>query len=209
VDSPNGSYTGQQVATADGPDQVVYRSGAFRDATAVAGPLEATVWATMPMPDTEFYVRVADQAPDGSLSLLTRGFLRASHRALDTERSSYDRGVLYRAWHPHTATTTAIVPPEQATRYDIEVWPVENIFRPGHRLVMIISAPPVQEGYDTYQQRTPPGPVTILHDPDHPTNLVVPVVPTPDQLGPVVGCGDEIAVKCAQPGQLPDVPLPR
>ena len=204
VDSQNGSYTGQEVATADGPDQALFRSAAFDAPTTIAGPLEATIYASMTAPDTEFYVRVADEAPDGSLSLLTRGYLKASHRAIDPALSGITDGFMWRAWHPHTNTTTALVTPGQVTRYDIEVWPVGNVFRPGHRLVMIVSAPPLQEGYDTYQPRTVPTAVTIVHDADHPTNLLVPEVPTPKDLGPAVACGDEIAVKCAQPGQIPN-----
>ncbi|MFA5890856.1 MAG: CocE/NonD family hydrolase [Actinomycetota bacterium] len=208
LDSPNGHYQGQEVATADGPDQVVYRSAPFEQSTAVAGPLVATVWATLTAPDAEFYVRVADEGPDGSLSLLNRGFLKASHRALDAERSFFDGDVMYRPWHPHTNTTTALVTPGQVNRYDIEVWPIENIFRPGHRVVMIVSAPPVQEGYDTYQPRTAPGLVIVAHDPEHPTNLLVPIVPTPADLGPPVACGEQVAVKCGIPGQIPDFPQP-
>ena len=209
VDSPNGTYTGQEVATADGPDQVLYRSAPFATDTAVAGPLEATLYATLAATDGEFYVRVADEAPDGSLSLLNRGFLKASHRALDLDRSFFDGDVMYRAWHPHTETTTALVTPGDITRYDIEVWPLENVFRAGHRLVMIVSAPPVQEGYDTYEPRSAPGPVIVNHDPEHPTNLLVPVVPTPENLGPPVPCGQEVAVKCGAPGQIPDFPPTR
>jgi predicted acyl esterase len=188
---------------------VLYRSAPFATDTAVAGPVEATLYATLAATDAEFYVRVADEAPDGSLSLLNRGFLKASHRALDEERSFFDGNVLYRPWHPHTETTTALVTPGEITRYDIEVWPLENVFRAGHRLVMVISAPPVQEGYDTYQPRTAPGPVIVNHDPQHPTNLLVPVVPTPEHLGPPVACGQQVAVKCGAPGELPDFPPAR
>ncbi len=99
------------MSTTDAPDQALYRSAAFAKPTAVAGPLVATLWATLAAPDTDFYVRVADEAPDGSLSLLNRGYLKASHRAVDTERSFFDGDVMYRPWHPHTSTTTALVTP--------------------------------------------------------------------------------------------------
>jgi hypothetical protein len=51
--------------------------------------------------------------------------------------------------------------------------------------------------------------VTILRDAEHPTNLLVPVVPTPQNLGPAVPCGQQVAVKCAKPGELPDFPAAR
>jgi hypothetical protein len=151
-------------------------------------------------------VRVATEAPDGSLSLLNRGYLKASHRAVDKDRSSFRRGVMYRPWHPHTSTTTALVTPGTATRFDVEVWPVETIVRPGHRLVMIVSAPATQDLFDSYQQRTAPQPVTILRDPEHPTNLLVPVVPAPEDLAPELSCGQQVAVRCFHGSRIPDFP---
>ena len=197
------------VTSTDAPDQVLYRSAPFTEATAVAGPLVATLWATLAAPDTEFYVRVATEAPDGSLSLLNRGYLKASHRAVDEERSFFDGNVMYRPWRPHTNTTTALVTPGVPTRFDVEVWPLETIVRPGHRLVMIVSAPATQDLFDTYQSRTAPQPVTILRDAEHPTNLLVPVVPTPKNLGPPVPCGQQVAVRCFSDSRVPDFPQAR
>ena len=159
------------VTSTDAPDQVLYRSAPFTKPTAIAGPLVATLWASLTAPDAEFYVRVATEAPDGSLSVHNRGYLKASHRAVDNERSFFDGDVMYRPWHPHTATTTALVTPGKPTRLDIEVWPIETVVRPGHRLVMFVSAPATQDLFDTYQTRTAPQPVRILRDaksPDQP-----------------------------------------
>ena len=207
VATGNGEF--DDISSTDAPDQVLYRSAPFTEATAVAGPLVATLWATLAAPDAEFYVRVATEAPDGSLSLLNRGYLKASHRAVDQERSSFDGDVMYRPWHPHTNTTTALVMPGEPTRLDVEVWPLETIVRPGHRLVMIVSAPATQDLFDTYQPRTPPQPVTILRGAEYPTNLLVPVVPTPKDLGPAVPCGQQVAVRCFRGSRIPDFPPAR
>jgi putative CocE/NonD family hydrolase len=198
----NGEF--DDATSTDAPDQVLYRSAPFTEPTAVAGPLVATLWAMLAAPDAEFYVRVATEAPDGSLSLLNRGYLKASHRAVDQERSFFDGDVMYRPWHPHTSTTTALVTPGEATRFDIEIWPLETIVRPGHRLVMIVSAPATQDLFDSYQARTAPQPVTILRDAAHPTNLLVPVVPTPEDLEPGVSCGQQVAVRCFHGSRVPD-----
>lgn len=203
VASGNGDF--DDVTSTDAPDQVLYRSEPFAEPTAVAGPLVATLWATLAAPDAEFFVRVATEAPDGTLSMLNRGYLKATHRAVDQERSFFDGDVMYRPWHPHTSTTTALVTPGEATRFDIEVWPIETIVRPGHRLVMIVSAPATQDLFDTYQPRTAPQPVTILRDAEHPTNLLVPVVPTPKDLGPAVPCSRQVAVRCFKASRVPDV----
>ena len=39
--------------------------------------------------DTELFVQLIDEAPDGSRTYLQRGMLKASHRAIDTTKSDY------------------------------------------------------------------------------------------------------------------------
>ena len=84
--------------------------------------------------DTDFVVKLADVAPDGSVRLVTQGYLRASHRAYDPEQSVYIDGKLMSPFHLHTAA--ALDPPiagEQRS-YDIEIWPVAKTFAVGHRM---------------------------------------------------------------------------
>lgn len=53
----------------------------FDEPTAICGPAVLTLWAKLTTIDTDFFVLLADQAPDGQLVGLQRGLLRASHRA--------------------------------------------------------------------------------------------------------------------------------
>ena len=62
----------------------------------VTGSLVLHLVATIDQSDGDWFVFLRDEAPDGSTYLLTRGCLRASHRALDPARTKP-----YRPWHPH------------------------------------------------------------------------------------------------------------
>jgi uncharacterized protein len=93
----------------------------------LAGPISMRLVAKSTASDTDWFVRVSDVAPDGKATLLTEGYLRASHRALDKARSRPER-----PYHPHTNPTP--IEPGAWTPYEIEVWPTANEFRPGHRL---------------------------------------------------------------------------
>src|SRR5207245_7747074 len=106
-----GPTAGSPLTTHDGPDQVIFRSDPIGpDGLAIHGPLTATLFVSTTAPDTDLFVEVADDAPDGSRTFLQRGMLKASHRAIDYTRSDYwtkpdHSKVLYRPWRPHTNPT--------------------------------------------------------------------------------------------------------
>lgn len=197
VSSPEGSFPGQEIVTADGPDQIRYRAAPALKASVIAGPIVATLYATVPTGDAELLVRVGVEDPDGNVSWHQRGYLKASHRAIDDDRSWYDGDVLYRPWRPHTNPQLTAV--DEPVKLDVEVWPTSFVLRPGDRLTMTVTAPPLQEGFNTFQPRTPPQPLTIHRGPEYPTHLLVPVLDAPSGLGDALGCGQQVAVKCGPP----------
>jgi hypothetical protein len=89
-----------------------------------------------PYLDTDFVVKLAEVSPDGRSTLIQSGFLRASHRALDPERTQTDpaTGEVIVPWHPHDAESVESVVAGERTTYKIEVWPTAKRFRAGHRL---------------------------------------------------------------------------
>jgi uncharacterized protein len=87
-----------------------------------------------PYHDTDFVVKVSDVQPDGTAELITEGFLRASHRALDPERSQVVDGEVVVPFHLHTRDAVAPPPVGEVVEYWIEVWPTAKTFPAGHRL---------------------------------------------------------------------------
>ncbi len=83
--------------------------------------------------DTDWFVIFADEAPDGGATILTRGWLRASHREVDAARSTP-----YRPWRPHTRQLP--LAPKQPETFPIEIIPTCNVFRPGHRIRLEIAS---------------------------------------------------------------------
>ena len=129
------------VTTAEGPDELTYRSDPVPTDTAIAGPITSTLFVQSTAPDTELFVELVDEAPDGSRTYLQRGVLRASHRAVDDSRSDHTPdGRIYRPYRPHTNPTN--ITPGQTYEYLVEVWPVGHVFREGHRISVKIHAPP-------------------------------------------------------------------
>lgn len=170
-----GHSTGSQVTTPGGPDELTYSSEEFKAPTAIVGPITATLHMESTATDTEIFVQLIDEAPDGSRYYLQRGMLRASHRAID--RLSSDRtedGMIYRPYRPHTNPTP--IEPGKVYEYLVEVFPLGHVFRPGHRLVVKIHTPPAVDSYYAYVPKRPAGVNTLYHDAKRPSHLTLPVV---------------------------------
>ncbi len=88
-----------------------------------------------PYHDTDIVVKVSDVAPDGTATLVTQGFLRASHRAVDLKKSQVIDRVNMAPYHPHTLASLEPPPADGSPRaYDIEIWPTAKTWVAGHRL---------------------------------------------------------------------------
>lgn len=187
---------GPPVTTEDGPDEVTYSTKAFDDPTLIDGPATATLFAQSTAPDTEFFVQVIDEAPDGTRYYVQRGMLRASHRAI--LRGLSDKlpdGRIYRPWRPHTNPT--MIEPGKTYEYLVEIFPFGHVFRPGHKLVVKISAPPAVDSYYVYLPKRLPAVNTILHDEEHPSHLMLPFVSLDGvELGPAPASCSLEAIRC-------------
>ena len=142
----------------------------------IAGPIAMVLHASSNQPDTDFFVKVWDQAPEPDSGtrrdiLLTRGWLRASHRALDETRSTPER-----PFHPHRDPQP--IQPGEVYRFDIEVWPIAHVFKAGHRIrIHITNADsPVTDGNYVHFYGMKHGEDTIMHDAAHASHILLPVI---------------------------------
>jgi putative CocE/NonD family hydrolase len=100
---------------------------------AAIGPIGATQLLP-PYFDTDFVVKLADVAPDGTSTLLTTGYLRASHRQLDQSRTVRSAGLIIKPVQYHDQAHLAPPAPDKTYDYEIELWPTSKRFPAGHRL---------------------------------------------------------------------------
>jgi len=111
---------------------------------------------------------------------LTRGWLKASHRALDPARSKP-----YWPWHPLTREAQKPVTPGAVEEYQIEVMATANLFRKSHRICLEITSLDLPTGvagatnaeyvpYHICSSKTVLH--KIYHDRRRPSHLLVPVI---------------------------------
>jgi putative CocE/NonD family hydrolase len=163
----------------------------------VAGPLALTLFAAIDQEDTNWIVTLKDVGPDLSVRTaregereiasdlrereLTRGWLKASNRALDPERSRP-----WKPWHRLTREAQQKVAPGEIVEYQIEILATANLFRRGHRVCVEIASADLPTGvsgttnveyipYHVCSSRTTLH--KIYHDARRPSRLLLPVIP--------------------------------
>jgi putative CocE/NonD family hydrolase len=147
------------------PDVLVYTTAPFASDFEVTGPVSLELFVRSSAVDTDFTGKLVDVAPDGTATNLTDGILRARYRDSMEKPSLMVPGTVY--------------------RIRVDLWSTANVFLAGHRLRLEVSSsnfPHFDRNPNTGASPEAPGPLvpatnTVLHDPEHPSALVLPVVP--------------------------------
>lgn len=167
-------YTFDPVAreALDGEPRLVYRTEPLERELELTGPLALYLQAATSATDVDWVVSVADEAPDGQVRELSNGWLRASHRAIDPARSTPAR-----PYHPHLAAEP--IEPGVVYEYPIEIWPMCNVFKSGHRLRLeVANADSIRKGHGRRHATIPIRATnTVCEGGRTPSRLLVPVIP--------------------------------
>ncbi len=113
------------------PPAVTFLTEPFTADVEVTGPVMLNFHATLDQPDATWIVTLRDLAPDGTSRTLTKGWLRASQRELDAEKSTP-----FRPWQRHSGKEQLTM--GQSYAYAMEIREVSNLFRKGHCLALDI-----------------------------------------------------------------------
>lgn len=154
-----------QQAVEQRPDVLVYTTPPLATGIEVTGPISVTLYASSTAPDTDWTAKVVDVHPDGTAVNLNNGIQRASFRESSAAPSPIEPGKIY--------------------QYTIAVWPTSNLFRTGHRIRLEISSsdfPQFDPNPNTGSwlgetTTTQPAQQSVFHDAEHPSALVLPVIP--------------------------------
>jgi hypothetical protein len=190
------AFTGTQQADLRHEESIglTYSTPVLKHALEVSGPIMLHLFATATSPDLDWAVRVADVWPDGTSQWITDGYLRASLRHVDGQRSLRDvSGSMLRPWL--TYDTPQAVPLGIPVAYDLDVIGTSNVFAAGHRLRLDIL--PSGAGEVDSARTGGVGEVGVLRDAAHASYLQVPVIPGRCQDGTPLSLATA-AVRCAQ-----------
>ena len=145
------------------PDVLTYTTPPLEHDTEVTGPVCVQLWACSSAPDTDFVARLVDVYPDGRAFNLTDGIIRARYR--DGSRES-------------------LLEPGEPYAFNIDLWATSNVFKAGHRIRLQVTSSnfprwdrnpntghPFGQDAELRTARQ-----TILHDREHPSHVLLPLV---------------------------------
>ncbi|GGE13802.1 putative peptidase [Marinithermofilum abyssi] len=144
----------------------------------LSGPIAARLYASTTAKEAVVSVRITDVAPDGTSTELTAGWLAASLRQTDPSRSRFIKGENIAPWHPFTRASVQPVTPGKVMKLNVEIFPTHAVIPKGHRLRVAIGPSDFPHAVSPLPQslKQAGGFLKIHHGPDHPSNVVLPVV---------------------------------
>jgi predicted acyl esterase len=148
----------------------------------IAGPIKLVLYASSTRNDTDFIVKLSEQYPQSPQDrgkglnpgshIVTKGWLRASHRALDEKHSTE-----MEPYHLHTRPKP--IKPGGVYKFDISVEPNAYRFKQGNRIRLELAngdSPVTDVLWTHYYQPDKIGQDTIWHSAKYPSSLVLPVM---------------------------------
>jgi len=182
------------IAFASLGDGVTFRLAPAASEMEITGPLSAKLFVSSSTEDADLYLVLHVFDPDGEEvhfqgtldphTPIAQGWLRASHRRLDPERSTEAR-----PYHVHTEREPLV--PGAIYELDVEIWPTSIVVPPGYRVALTVrgrdyeyGGEPVHVGWFEMRGCGPfthdpvdHGLVTLHTGAGHPSSLLLPIVP--------------------------------
>jgi uncharacterized protein len=131
---------------------LTFSSELLEDDLEVIGTPRLVLYASSSAVDVDWCVRLCDVDGSGHSKLLNTGALKGSHLV------------------SHESPTPLV--PGEVYRFEIEVWPIANLFRRGHRVRLDVST----SDFPFFESNPVPSRNQVFHDDAHPSRLVLPVV---------------------------------
>lgn len=154
-----------QRPTEERRDVLVYTGDPLKQDLEVTGPVAVKLWAASSAPDTDFVARLVDVHPDGKAVNITEGIVRARYRKED--------------WMNPT-----LLAPGEEFEYTIDLQATSMVFLKGHRIRLDVTSsnfPLFDRNLNTGEDPNRSSLMQvahqrILHDPAHPSRLILPVI---------------------------------
>jgi uncharacterized protein len=155
-----------QRAVEDRDDVLVYSTPPLAEPVEVTGPIRLRLFITSTAPDTDLTGKLVDVFPDGRAINLTDGIQRVRYR--------------------NSKQQAELITPGEIYEVTVDLWATANLFQPGHRIRLEVSS----SNWPRFSRNSNTGgtiadeppeayrPATnrVLHDADHPSRLVLPII---------------------------------
>ncbi|MBW1799853.1 MAG: CocE/NonD family hydrolase, partial [Deltaproteobacteria bacterium] len=157
-----------------GRGSLMYATPPIVENTEVIGPIMLKLFAATTDTDINWIISLLEIDKEGNERLLTKGWLKGSHRELDMAAS--------KPWEPiHTHRKSEPLTPGEIYEFNIKVIPTGNLFKAGSRIGLKIAC--VDDPPKTSLQligtgslsRAAVSRITVFHNEDYPSYLLLPI----------------------------------
>ena len=146
-------------------DVLVYSGDRLEHDLEVTGPVTMTLYASSSATDTDFTATLCDVHPDGRAIIVCEGIRRARYR--------------------DSVTDPKLLAPGTPYEFTIDMWQTSQVFKAGHRIRVEVSSSnfprfdrnPNMGGELWNETSMQPATQTVFHDRDHPSHVLLPVIP--------------------------------
>jgi len=163
---------------------LTFTSAPLAEDLQVTGPIEAVIYASSSRTDADFIVSLDEQFPEDDADRqkglnptfrnVTKGWLRASHRAVDNKWS-----LPHAPWYTHETPQKLV--PGQIYKLDIAIMPTAYLFKKGSRIRIDVAPGDSQLTDFAFAHDITPdmvGSGTVYHDAQHPSQVLIPLITT-------------------------------
>jgi putative CocE/NonD family hydrolase len=157
---------------------VKYQTAPLDEDAYINGPIGAELWVSTTAGNATLSVRV-DDVDGNTVAPLTNGLQMLSSRTLDDSRSRTLNGQRVQPWHPYTQAAAGNVNAGEPVAVAVEIFPTSALIKAGHRLRVSIGPSDFPRGLPPLPALAsgPAGVLTIHSDAEHPSSVVLPLVP--------------------------------
>jgi putative CocE/NonD family hydrolase len=146
-------------------DVLVFTSEELKTDLEVTGPVKVILYAASSARDTDWTAKLVDVHPDGRPINLCDGIIRARYR--------------------QSPRNPELIEPGKTYSYEIDLWVTSNVFLAGHKIRVEISS----SNFPRFDRNPNTGATfgksaemikaaqTIYHDTEHPSHILLPVIP--------------------------------
>jgi predicted acyl esterase len=153
---------------------LTYYSPTLVEDTEVIGPIVLNLYASTTDNEVLWFVSFGEVDQQGNEKVLTRGWLRGSHREVEPKRS-----MPWGPFHPHTKSES--LTPGKIYEFNIPIVPTGNLFKGGYKIKLKISCAddaPINAfermaGGNIRRQSS--SRITVYHNTDYPSHLLLPI----------------------------------
>lgn len=155
---------------------IKYMTKPLYNDTELTGPIALYIHASLNKSDANWMVEIHDIDTDGTMKLISMGWLKASHREIDESKSKP-----YKPFHPHTRSIP--IKPGTINEYAIEICETSYVFKAGHRIQLLIKGQDAPwEGFRERERwchldNSKETKCTIYHTSEYPSYLLLPIIP--------------------------------